>query len=228
MIELISIEKSYCFAGKALPVLRNVSLNVCRGEFVAIMGASGSGKTTLLNILGCLDTPDRGEYVLDNNSVHCASERTLAALRSKYIGFVFQSFNLIPRISAARNVELPLIYAGVDAEDRRVRVHNALHSVGMTDRYDHSPAQLSGGQQQRIAIARALINSPELLVADEPTGALDSANAAEIMNIFARVNNQGTTIIMVTHERDIAQKAKRIVYLRNGAVQDDRPVGRRR
>ncbi len=220
MIQLSHIYKSYHLGDVELPVLCDVSLNIDPGEFVAIMGSSGSGKTTLLNLIGCLDSIDRGDYSLAGEVVQGASEDRLAKLRLQYIGFVFQLFNLIPRISAVRNVELPLIYNGTRPAERRRRALQALEQVALSDRADHSPTQLSGGQQQRVAIARAVVNQPAMLVADEPTGSLDTANGSEIMQLFQQLNAQGTTIIMVTHEQEIAAYAKRIVRLKDGRIVD--------
>ena len=218
MIALEAIGKRYVSEAGSLPVLKGVSLDIARGEFVAIMGQSGSGKTTLMNIIGCLDTADEGRYAFDGRDVTALDADALAALRNRHIGFVFQSFNLVARMSATRNVELPMIYAGVGREARRRRAGERLAAVGLHARADHLPAQLSGGQQQRVAIARALINDPELLIADEPTGSLDSATGEEIMALFAGLGRLGKTILMVTHEADIAARADRIVHLRDGAI----------
>lgn len=220
MIQLSHIHKSYHLGDVELPVLRDVSLNIEPGEFVAIMGSSGSGKTTLLNLIGCLDGIDHGNYSLAGETVQGASEDRLAQLRLQYIGFVFQLFNLIPRISALRNVELPLIYSGIRPAERRRRALQALKQVALSDRAEHSPTQLSGGQQQRVAIARAVVNQPVMLVADEPTGSLDTSTGTEIMQLFQQLNEQGTTIIMVTHEQEIASNAKRIVRLKDGCIVD--------
>ncbi len=225
MIALHKINKSYSVGEISVKVLKSVSLYVISGEFVAIMGPSGSGKTTLLNLIGCLDTIDQGNYVLAKQAVQQASEDELAQVRNRHIGFVFQSFNLIPKISALRNVELPMIYAGVDPQERVQRALHALQRVGLEDRAQHLPAQLSGGQQQRVAIARALINAPEVLVADEPTGSLDSQTGHEIMNLFKEVNQSGTTIVMVTHEAHIAAYAQRVVRMQDGViVNDSQPI----
>ena len=220
MIQLRRIYKSYHLGNSELPVLRDVSLNIASGEFVAIMGSSGSGKTTLLNLIGCLDSIDRGDYSLAGEVVQGASEDRLAQLRLQYIGFVFQLFNLIPRISALRNVELPLIYSGIRPAERRQRALQALEQVALSDRANHSPTQLSGGQQQRVAIARAVVNQPAMLVVDEPTGSLDTATGTEIMQLFQRLNEQGTTVVMVTHEEEIAAHAKRVVRLKDGRIVD--------
>ncbi len=221
MIELSDINKSYKVGELVLPVLRSITLKVAAGEFVAIMGPSGSGKTTLLNIIGCLDSVDSGRYSLAGEVVNRASDDDLARIRNRHIGFVFQLFNLIPRISALRNVEMPMIYTDVPPAERRQRALHALERMAIADRADHAPSQLSGGQQQRVAIARALVNSPELLVADEPTGSLDSATGGEIMALFAELNQTGTTIVMVTHEEEIAAFAGRIIRLRDGVVAAD-------
>jgi len=220
-IRLRDVHKTYQVGDLSLPVLKGVTLDIDAGEFVAIMGSSGSGKTTLLNIIGCLDAADGGAYHLASESLMGAPEDKLAQVRNRYIGFVFQLFNLIPRINALRNVELPLIYAGVGRAERRRRALEALNRVALAERADHSPAQLSGGQQQRVAIARALVNKPDILVADEPTGSLDTATSLEIMALFAELNAQGTTIIMVTHEEDIAAYAQRIIRLRDGVLVGD-------
>lgn len=219
MIALAGVHKSYRVGEVVLPVLKDVSLTIARGEFVAIMGPSGSGKSTLLNIIGCLDTLDQGQYRLGDVAIDTADDDALAQIRNRRLGFVFQLFNLLPRIDALRNVELPMVYAGVPAPLRRERAHAALVRVGLADRARHAPAQLSGGQQQRVAIARALVNEPDVLIADEPTGSLDSAVSREIMQVFAQLNAAGITIVMVTHEADIAAYARRIVFLRDGRIE---------
>lgn len=221
MIQLSNIYKAYQLGDMPVPVLNGVDLQIEAGEFVAIMGPSGSGKTTLLNIIGCLDSIDQGSYQLAGKQIDTRNDKEMAQIRSLHIGFVFQLFNLIPRISAERNVEIPMIYANIPHHQRKQRVHDALTKVGLTDRAKHIPTQLSGGQQQRVAIARALVNNPDLLVADEPTGSLDSSNGKEIMKMFQRLNEEGVTIIMVTHETDIAVYAKRRVHLLDGRVQTD-------
>jgi putative ABC transport system ATP-binding protein len=207
--------------------LDDVSLRIEAGEFVAIMGSSGSGKSTLMNILGCLDAPTDGRYLLDGVDVRDIAEDDLADLRNRKIGFVFQSFNLVPRTSALGNVELPLSYAGVPRADRRRRAIAALQAVGMGDRLDHEPSELSGGQQQRAAVARALVTNPALILADEPTGNLDSRATDDVLAIFARLHAAGRTIVLITHEPDVAEHAGRIVRLADGRVLEDRPVGPR-
>jgi putative ABC transport system ATP-binding protein len=221
MIDLCGVSKSYRLGEVVLAVLKGVSLHIDAGEFVAIMGSSGSGKSTLLNVIGCLDTVDEGSYRLDDIAIESASEDELAALRNRRLGFVFQSFNLIPRINALRNVELPMIYHRVAPDERQRRAYAALKNVGLEDRAAHSPAKLSGGQQQRVAIARALINAPDIIIADEPTGSLDSASGHDIMYLFAQLHQQGKTIVMVTHENEIAAYAQRVIYLRDGVVEKD-------
>lgn len=224
MINLDNIYKSYHSGENSVPVLSNLSLTIETGEFVAIMGSSGSGKSTLLNIIGCLDTCDQGSYTLENTSINQASNDKLAQIRSKYIGFVFQSFSLIPRISSQKNIELPMIYAGINSKDRQKKSIKLLEQVGLTDRRHHSSAQLSGGQQQRVAIARALANQPSIIIADEPTGSLDTVSGLEIMDIFTALHKQNKTIVMVTHEDDIANYAQRIIKLRDGVIIEDTSV----
>lgn len=199
-------------------VLSHVEVEIEKGEFVAIMGPSGSGKTTLMNIIGCLDTADRGQYHLGRINVAMVSEEQLAGIRNKMLGFVFQSFSLIPRITALRNVELPMVYAGVHENIRRNRALAALKIVGLKNRAFHTPAEMSGGQQQRVAIARSIVNNPEIIIADEPTGALDTQNSLEVMRIFQHLNSSGKTIVMVTHEEEIAAHAHRIINVRDGRV----------
>lgn len=221
IIKLHNIHKSYVTGELSLAVLKGINLQIQSGEFVSIMGSSGSGKTTLLNIIGCLDIFDQGKYELQGNHIHTASSDDLAKVRLNHIGFVFQQFNLIPRFSAARNVELPLIYKGTSRIQREKVVQKALKRVGLSERSQHTPTQLSGGQQQRIAIARALVNQPDILVADEPTGSLDTQTGIEIMQLFQSLNQDGMTIVMVTHEEEIADYSKRIVRLRDGLVIND-------
>ncbi|MGE5707652.1 MAG: ABC transporter ATP-binding protein [Bacteroidota bacterium] len=201
--------------------LDEVSLEIKEGEFVAIMGASGSGKSTLMNVIGCLDTPTNGEYDLDGVPVSGCDDRTLARIRNSKIGFVFQNFNLLPRMTAVENVELPLVYAGVRPAERRQRALEALKSVALEERVHHKPTELSGGQQQRVAIARAIANRPKILLADEPTGALDTRTSEEIMDLFTRLNREGMTIVLVTHEPDIATYAQRVIKLRDGKILSD-------
>jgi putative ABC transport system ATP-binding protein len=202
--------------------LRGVNLRINRNEYVAIMGPSGSGKSTLMNLIGCLDTPSKGRYWLNGQLVSDLDDDELARIRNKEIGFVFQTFNLLPRASALHNVELPLVYSGTSAKDRRHRAVAALTRVGLANRMDHRPNELSGGQRQRVAIARALVNEPSILLADEPTGNLDSTTSEEIMRVFAELHGQGQTVVMVTHEADIAAHAERVVVLRDGRVESDR------
>ncbi len=221
MIRLHDIRKSYRLGDVLLPAIKGISLTIDSGEFVAIMGPSGSGKSTLLNIIGCLDTVESGSYHLNGLSIEGAPDQELASIRNNAIGFVFQSFNLIRSITAERNVGLPLLYAGVRPSDRRILALKALESVGLGDRVSHMPAQLSGGQQQRVAIARALINQPDIVIADEPTGSLDSVAGKEIMHIFSQLHAMGKTIVMVTHEEDIAAFARRIVRLKDGRIASD-------
>ena len=222
VIEIRNVTKTYRMGDVEVHALRGASLKVFPGEMVAIMGPSGSGKSTLMNIVGCLDQPTSGEYFLDGKDVSRLSEDDLAAVRSRKIGFVFQSFNLLSRTTALANVELPLIYAG--GKDRRTRAEEALTRVGLGDRLHHKPNELSGGQQQRVAIARSLINNPSIILADEPTGNLDSKSGAEIMTIFQELNEEGITIVFVTHEPDIAEHTRRIVRLMDGVVVEDSPV----
>lgn len=219
-MRLIEARKRYRSGTQCIEILRAVSIEIHQGEFVAIMGPSGSGKSTLMNILGCLDTLDNGIYELKGVRVDQMHSRELAYLRNQKFGFVFQMFNLIPRLDAMRNVELPMMYGGVPAAERRRRAASALELVGLGDRHHHRPTQLSGGQQQRVAIARALVNNPDIIIADEPTGSLDSNSSDEIMQIFANLHSQGKTILMVTHESDVAAHAQRIIRLRDGRVSE--------
>ncbi|HYT33029.1 MAG TPA: ABC transporter ATP-binding protein [Thermoanaerobaculia bacterium] len=207
--------------------LSGVTVGMDRGEYVAVMGPSGSGKSTLMNLIGCLDTPSDGSYVLNGREVAKMTDDELASIRNQEIGFVFQTFNLLPRTSALQQVELPLVYSGVPRKERRERAKAALASVGLTERAHHHPSELSGGQRQRVAVARALVNDPSILLADEPTGNLDSQTGAEIMALFDELNRKGNTIVLVTHEEDIASHARRIVRLLDGKVRDDRPNDRR-
>jgi putative ABC transport system ATP-binding protein len=215
------IERHYDMGGEIVRALRGVDLAIGRNEYVAIMGPSGSGKSTLMNVVGCLDTPTAGEYWLNGTLVSKMSDDELARVRNKEIGFVFQTFNLLPRATALHNVELPLVYAGVGADERRRRATEVLERVGLGDRASHRPNELSGGQRQRVAIARALVNNPSILLADEPTGNLDSSTSADIMKVFETLADQGQTVIMVTHEADIAAHARRVVVIRDGRIASD-------
>ena len=206
---------------QALPVLKGINLDIFRNEYVALMGPSGSGKSTLMNILGCLDSPTSGEYILNGKDVSKMPDNDLAAVRNKDIGFVFQQFNLLPRLSAAENVALPLVYAGIAKKERMERAMEVLSKVGLADRSHHKPNEMSGGQIQRVAIARALINNPAIILADEPTGNLDSKTSVEVMDIFGKIQASGNTVILVTHEEDIAAYAKRVVRLRDGSIESD-------
>jgi putative ABC transport system ATP-binding protein len=221
VIRVRGLARDYQMGAEVIQALRGVDLDIKRNEYVAIMGPSGSGKSTMMNLIGCLDTPSAGEYWLSGTEVSRMSDDALARVRNRSIGFVFQTFNLLPRASALHNVELPLIYAGVRSGDRKARARHALERVGLGDRMHHKPNELSGGQRQRVAIARALVNDPSILLADEPTGNLDSATSAEIMAVFADLHGQGQTVIMVTHEADIAAHAHRVVTLRDGRVHSD-------
>ncbi|HEX3835130.1 MAG TPA: ABC transporter ATP-binding protein [Solirubrobacteraceae bacterium] len=223
-IDVNEVQKTYKVGDISVHALRGVTFGVQRGEYVAIMGASGSGKSTLMHILGCLDTPTSGTYRLDGLDVCEHDEDTLAGIRGRFIGFVFQSFNLIPRTRAVANVELPMSYAGVSRGERRAHALAALETVGLSDRVDHVPAELSGGQQQRVAIARALVTNPALILADEPTGNLDSASTDEVLGILERLNDEGRTIVLITHEDDVAHHAQRVIRLRDGAILADEPV----
>ena len=229
VVRLRDVHKTYRTGEMEVRAVRGVSLEIQRGEFVALMGASGSGKSTLMNILGCLDRPTAGRYVLDESDVSALNRDQLADIRNNKIGFVFQNFNLLPRTSARENVELPLLYGrrGLTNAQLREKADAVLASVGLEGREDHHPSQLSGGQQQRVAIARALINDPEVVLADEPTGNLDSRTSIEIMGIFQQLNKRGITIIMVTHEQDIAAYARRNVMMRDGLILNDHPVSQR-
>jgi putative ABC transport system ATP-binding protein len=213
--------KSYSLGSTAVHALRGVTFTIERGDFVAIVGASGSGKSTLMNIIGCLDVPTRGRYLLDGIDVRGLDDYQLAIVRNRKIGFVFQSFNLIPRTSALQNVELPLVYARIPAKERRKRALEALEQVGLSDRASHLPSELSGGQQQRAAVARAIVTDPAIILADEPTGNLDTHSSAEILQVLCRLNVTGRTVIMITHEHDVASAAKRLITLRDGQILDD-------
>jgi len=222
---LKSVSKTYGAGDVAVHALRGIDLRVERGDFVAVMGASGSGKSTLMNLIGCLDVPSEGRYLLEGIDVSRLDDYELAFIRNRKIGFVFQSYNLVPRTTALRNVELPLIYARVPKSERRRRAEEALVAVGVGDRMHHVPSQLSGGQQQRVAIARAIVTEPAIVLADEPTGNLDSASGREVMEIFVGLNRAGRTIVMITHEADIAAYAKRVIHLVDGRVESDGRTG---
>lgn len=229
VIKVENLHKVYEMGDNKVHALRGISLEIYRGEFVAIMGASGSGKSTFMNLLGCLDSPSDGTYLLDNTNVALLSRIELARIRNEHVGFVFQGFNLLSRTTALENVELPLIYASMRAKERHKRSHAALEKVGLGDRIDHIPSQLSGGQQQQVAIARALVNHPSILLADEPTGNLDSRTSVEIMDIFQELNEtEKLTLVIVTHEPDIADYAKRIIHFRDGHITRDQIVANRR
>jgi len=221
IIEIENLVKNFVLGKQTIHVLKGLSLSIQKTEYVALMGPSGSGKSTLMNILGCLDTPTSGNYFLNDKNVAKLEDSELAEIRNKEIGFVFQSFNLLPRSSALDNVCLPLIYAGKSKKEREEIGKNILEQVGLSDRMDHKPNELSGGQKQRVAIARAMVNNPSIILADEPTGNLDTATSYEIMALFDKINNQGNTVILVTHEEDIANHAKRVVRLRDGVVESD-------
>ena len=222
IIHIENISKSYIMGRQVLPVLKGIFLDIYKNEYVALMGPSGSGKSTLMNILGCLDTPTSGKYILNGNDVSKMEDNQLAEIRNKEIGFVFQQFNLLPRLSALENVALPLVYAGLSRKDRNQRAREVLEKVSLTDRSHHKPNELSGGQSQRVAIARALVNNPSIILADEPTGNLDSKTSFEIMEIFGKIHQSGNTVILVTHEEDIANFAHRIIRLRDGIVESDK------
>lgn len=221
IIRLTNITKNYYLGKEPVPVLKGIELTIFKNEYVALMGPSGSGKSTLMNILGCLDSPTTGQYVLNGKDVSRMQDDELASVRNVEIGFVFQQFNLLPRLTAWENVALPLIYAGISKNDRNERAHEMLKQVGLADRAHHKPNELSGGQCQRVAIARALINKPSLILADEPTGNLDSKTSVEIMELFSNIQASGNTVILVTHEEDIAAHAKRVVRIKDGLVERD-------
>jgi putative ABC transport system ATP-binding protein len=221
MIETNDLWKTYVMGSEEIHALRGLSINIEKGEYCAIMGPSGSGKSTLMNLIGCLDTPTKGSYLLNGKEVAEMNDDELARIRNEEIGFVFQTFNLLPRATALHNVELPLVYAGVSGKDRQERAKAALAKVELNDRASHKPNELSGGQRQRVAIARALVNNPSILLADEPTGNLDSKTGVEIMAVFKRLHDAGNTIILVTHEPDIAAYAHRVIHIRDGQVEKD-------
>ena len=222
IVKLEGIEKSYFMGNQAIPVLKGISLDIFKNEYVALMGPSGSGKSTLMNILGCLDSPTGGRYILNGKDVSKMADDDLAGVRNVEIGFVFQQFNLLPRLTAVENVALPLIYAGINKKERTERAMEALKKVDLAERSHHKSNELSGGQIQRVAIARALVNNPSLLLADEPTGNLDSKTSVEVMRIFGKIQEAGNTVVLVTHEEDIAGYAHRIVRLRDGLIESDR------
>jgi putative ABC transport system ATP-binding protein len=221
LIETVDLWKTYQMGEELIHALRGVSIQIERGEYVAIMGPSGSGKSTLMNLIGCLDTPSKGSYLLNNKQVSQMDDNELARIRNEEIGFVFQTFNLLPRATALRNVELPLVYAGVSAKEREQRAKAALDKVELSTRMGHRPNELSGGQRQRVAIARALVNNPSILLADEPTGNLDSKTGVEIMGLFERLHAAGNTIVLVTHEPEVAAYAHRSIHIRDGQVEQD-------
>lgn len=221
IITTTDISKKYIMGSEVIHALQCISININKGEYVAFMGPSGSGKSTLMNIIGCLDSPTSGTYVLNNNDVSDLTENQLAEIRNKEIGFVFQTFNLLPRASALENVALPLVYAGYSGSEREDKAYATLEGVGLGDRANHKPNELSGGQRQRVAIARALVNDPSIILADEPTGNLDSKTSYDIMDLFQKLHDDGNTIIMVTHEEDISKYAHRVVRLRDGLVESD-------
>ena len=222
IIETTEISRKYVMGSETIHALKSISIGIDKGEYVAFMGPSGSGKSTLMNIIGCLDTPSSGTYILNNNDVSDLTENELAEIRNKEIGFVFQTFNLLPRATSLENVALPLVYAGLSKSDREEKAMIALEDVGLGERYKHKPNELSGGQRQRVAIARAVVNDPSIILADEPTGNLDSKTSYSIMDLFRELHEKGNTIIMVTHEEDIAEYAHRIVRLRDGLIETDK------
>ncbi|MDM1045156.1 ABC transporter ATP-binding protein [Myroides sp. 1354] len=224
MIDIKAIKRDFKMGSETVKVLKGVDLQIEKGDYVALMGPSGSGKSTLMNILGCLDTPTSGYYSLNGKDVSRLDDDQLAEIRNKDIGFVFQTFNLMPRTTALDNVALPMIYAGRSKEDRNQRASDVLHMVGLGDRMDHHPNQLSGGQRQRVAVARALVNNPSIILADEPTGNLDTKTSIEIMGLFDEIHRKGNTVILVTHEEDIAEHAHRIIRLRDGVIESDQRI----
>src|SRR5687767_14974973 len=226
LIETVDLWKTYVMGTEEIHALRGVTIQIERGEYVAIMGPSGSGKSTLMNLIGCLDTPSKGSYLLNSKQVSQMNDNELARIRNEEIGFVFQTFNLLPRATALRNVELPLVYAGMPAKERELQARGALEKVELGNRIHHRPNELSGGQRQRVAIARALVNNPSILLADEPTGNLDSKTGIEIMALFDRLHQTGNTIILVTHEADIAAHAHRVIAIRDGGIERDVRQGR--
>jgi len=227
LIEIKDLKKNYLLGDTEIPVIHGINLNIEKNEYVAIMGPSGSGKSTLMNILGCLDTASSGHYYFNHVDVNTLDDDALSTMRNKEIGFIFQNFNLLPRLNAIQNVELPLIYAGTPAAERKKRALKALDRVGLSNRVDHKPAELSGGQKQRVAVARALVTTPGILLADEPTGALDSKTGVEIMRLFEELHTEGNTIILITHEQEIANYAHRNIYLKDGMIHSDKPNSQR-
>lgn len=225
VITIRNITRDFYLGQEIVKVLKGIDLNIEKGEYVAIMGPSGSGKSTLMNLLGCLDTPTSGQYILNGKDVSKMSDDELAEIRNKEIGFVFQTFNLLPRTTALDNVALPMIYAGISKKDRVTRAEEVLTNVGLADRMDHRPNQLSGGQRQRVAVGRALVNNPSIILADEPTGNLDSKTSVEIMALFDKIHASGNTVILVTHEEEIAKHAHRIIRLRDGLIESDERIG---
>ncbi len=221
LIEIKNIKRHYKVGVETVKALDSINITINKNEFVAIMGQSGSGKTTLMNILGCLDTPTSGEYILNNKIVNLLNDNELAEIRNKEIGFVFQTFNLLPRLTALENVMLPLVYAGFQKSERKAKAIDVLEKVGLADRMEHKPNELSGGQRQRVAVARAMVNTPSIILADEPTGNLDSKVSNEIMDLFKLIHSAGNTIILVTHEEDIANNAHRIIKLKDGLIEND-------
>lgn len=223
LIEIKNLSKNYVMGDNEVQALYDINLKIRENEYVAIMGPSGSGKSTLMNILGCLDTPSQGQYLFRNEDVSSLGDDALSAMRNKEIGFVFQNFNLLPRLNALQNVELPMIYAGIKTDERKARALEALERVGLADRIHHKSSEMSGGQKQRVAIARALVSKPGILLADEPTGALDSKTGEEIMSLFNDLHKEGNTIILITHEQEIANYAHRTIFIKDGAIHSDKP-----
>lgn len=221
LIQITNIKRDFILGNEIVHVLKGIDLEIKKGEYVALMGPSGSGKSTLMNLLGCLDTPTSGNYILNGKDVSKMHDDELAEIRNKEIGFVFQTFNLLPRTTALDNVALPMIYAGYSKSERKTRAEEVLHQVGLADRMDHQPNQLSGGQRQRVAVARALVNNPSIILADEPTGNLDSKTSEEIMKLFGDIHKLGNTVILVTHEEEIAAYANRVIRLRDGKIESD-------